>query len=105
MAQALESIAMSAEGIAAGNYATLDVYTSGAMAMYHCNLFGPCYAEHERRRKDIEFGNNIVLSGSSTPNTAIFKETIKVDPYGLITNIYSHHDHGPGRKDLFNFKP
>ena len=105
MAQALESIAMSAEAMPAGNYETLDVYTSGAMAMYHCNPFGPCYAEHERMRKDIEFGSNIVLSGNSTPKTAIFKETINVDPYGSIINIYSHHNTGPGRKDLFNFKP
>lgn len=54
MVEALELIAESAEAMPAGDHATLDVYTSGAMAMYHCNGFNPCLAVHEwLKQRDI----------------------------------------------------
>lgn len=47
MVQDLELIAQSAEAMPAGDYATLDVYTSGAMAMY-CTWCIP--HQHETRK-------------------------------------------------------
>lgn len=109
--QALEAILEPVQRMPAGSgrYVTIDVYTSGAYQM-DCNLWPFCthsgpnegYVMPDR---DISMGDNIVLSGNSTQNTAIFKETINVDPYGSIINIYSHHDKGDGRMDLLNFKP
>ena|SRR3989338_8009899 len=101
MAQTLESIAMSTEGIPAGNYETLDVYTSGAMAMFcytciphmHEHLFGSLPGgkplgditiEPYKRGMGLDGGLNLY----GDKNTAIFN-----DP---TTGLDIHHHNSGG---------
>ncbi len=64
MLLSLESIVMSAEAMPAGDYATLDVYTSGAMAMY-CNWCIPHQHEARRLLGMDEVDKSLLGTGSS----------------------------------------
>ena len=90
---------------------SIDVYASGAYQMdcNQCGVYGAgCHFRQHLLspglRRDVPMGDNIALSARSTPNTAILKETVVIPDVGSLVNIYSHHDNGPGREDLFHFK-
>ncbi len=100
MVQDLELIAQSAEAMPAGDYATLDVYTSGAMAMF-CYTCIPHMREMERMRIG-GWGSDITIGSQGSGFKPGGLDNIRMDIGFGLQERYDFSGHG-GSKPHINY--